>query len=695
MSGLLPLYSAPTPSASSTDLSAIIPGTIFQDEIPPSFIDGAGPEQSSPSSTPSRDGNRAQIEVSPTIQIVLISLGIVVGALFLLGIAAAYYISRKNKLASLEKEKESKSLPPIPDASAADLEPGSGPYSKRVHKQLQHASSFSSNAILLGTDQDRSVCDNIEYGLSRSNTPASICCPSITPSQPGVASPAVTNGVGSPGHNKRNSYVDVAQAYSRRQSQSHITSPAVMSYRMSMALDPSITGTGTIDLYTGIPAYFLSQSTLMSESVYPKSTDSGALAGPSSPSVTVEPFSLDRSLVKNKGAAYPDQSSIHSTGSSFPPPVPSKDCSPFNSPRNSLSIGLLGSYTSTTMARSTNVDIVRTPDISYQPPSQPTSPTAPVFDRGASRRSCTVFTATHGSRHEGRPWHRKRASVVVPDGTAPVRLWKEDAAAVATEDPTLPSAASSMAVGPPRARVFSSQDELQSRYQSGGSSRIARNGAAVFEGVTLQRNAILQRRSLEESSTGSQTFPRRWAAGQIVVDDDEVVQERHHGWVHSPQDSGSFIPYGHPPNGASLDDSLEGKVVISLPSPRGCLLEAEVEALGIQDAYGWPQQHQYERDEEFTLREDPSSLEHPYPTVVRRRPEHLRDKVVSSYRDDYHEQQQQRKSLRQSVADNGEIADGSVTDSNSGWKQPAGLIHSALQRASLYSAARSSPPPSV
>ncbi|KAF9951177.1 hypothetical protein BGZ70_001101, partial [Mortierella alpina] len=283
-----------------------------------------------------------------------------------------------------------------------------------------------------------------------------------------------------------------------------------------------------------------------------------------------------------------------------------------------------------------------------------------------------------------------------PDGTALVRLWKDDAAAVATVDDPTPTSASSMAVGPPRARVFSSQEELQSRYQSGGpASRIARNGAAVFEGATLQRSVILQRRSLEESSTGSQTFPRRWATGQIAVDDEEVVQERHQGWVHSPQDSGSFIPYGHPFNGASLDDSLEETVVISLPSPRGCLLEAEVEALEIHDAYGWQHQHEHKQDEIRALRDDPSSLKHSYPTVVKRKPKHLRDKVVSSYRDDYHEQQQQRKSLRQSVANNGEISDGSVSGSNSGGRQPVGLMQSALQRASLYSAARSSPPPSV
>ncbi|KAF9988871.1 hypothetical protein BGZ75_008387, partial [Mortierella antarctica] len=198
-------------------------------------------------------------------------------------------------------------------------------------------------------------------------------------------------------------------------------------------------------------------------------------------------------------------------------------------------------------------------------------------------------------------------------------------------------------------------DALQSRYRSGGFSRVAatRNGAAVFEGIApLHRKALVQRRSLEESSTGTRTFPRRWAAGQIAVDDDDeevVVQDRHH---HGTQDSGSFIPQGHASKGASLDDASEEKVIISLPSPRGCLLEAEVEAMEIQEAYGW-QQHQHQQthskgDEEYTVGVDSSALEHPYPTVVKRNPKHLRDMgVVSSYRDDYREQElQQRKSLR-------------------------------------------------
>ncbi|KAG9323952.1 hypothetical protein KVV02_003223 [Mortierella alpina] len=680
MSSTLPLYSASVQSASSTDVSAIIPGTIFQDEIPPSFVDGAGPEQSFSPSAPTRDGNRTQIEVNSTIQIVLISLGIVVGALFLLGIAAAYYISRKNKLARMEKE-EGKSLPPIPDASAEDIESGSpGPHRKIEHRQLQHASSFSSNAMLLGTaEKHGSVRDSTGYGHSRSSTPATVRYPATRKSHPGTTGPTTATGVRSHGHKKRSSYVDVAQDHSRRQSQSHIISPAVMAYRMSMALDPSITGTGSMDLQTGIPAHFLSQSAFMSDTFLPSST----------------------------GSFFHD---LCASGSSSPPPVPSKDCSPLNSPRNSLSIGVLTTPISEPLVQPTNADAARTPDISYQPPLQPTSPIAPAFDRGASRRSSTVFTADSGSRNEGSPWHRKRASVVVPDGTAPVRLWKEDVAAISTAE-TSPSSAtssslSSMAAGPSRVRVFSSEDALQSRYRSGGFSRVAatRNGAAVFEGIApLHRKALVQRRSLEESSTGSRTFPRRWAAGQIAVDDDEeevVVQVRHH---HATQDSGSFIPQGHASKGASLDDASEEKVIISLPSPRGCLLEAEVEAMEIQEAYGWQQhQHQHQQthskgDDECTVGVDSSALEYPYPTVVRRNPKHLRDKgMVSSYRDDYREQeQQQRKSLQQSVVNDSDLSDGSVVPgSNSGRKRPVGLFQSALQRASLYSAARSSRPPS-
>ncbi|KAF9292379.1 hypothetical protein BGZ68_007394 [Mortierella alpina] len=705
MSSILPLPSTPTPSASSPDVGAIMPGTIFQDEIPPSFVDGTGPERYSPSSAPSGNGSRAQIDVNPTIQIVLISLGIVVGALFLLGIAAAYYIARKNKLANMKKE-EGKSLPPIPEASAADLESGLGPYTAS-DRRLQHASSFSSNAMLLSTEKDGSVCDSTGYGHSRSSTPATISYPTTTVSQPGATGFTAAAGVRSHGQNKRNSYIDVAQAYSRRQSQSYIISPAVMAHRMSMALDPSITGTGSIDIYTGIPAYFLSQSAFTSTTLPSSSVGSGdpydqcsgptALASPQLSVASSAFFPNDHSMANNNDPVRVDQSIKCASGSSTPPPVPSKDCSPLNSPHSSLSIGFTGTPISASMVRPVNTGAAMTPDISYQPPSQPTSPSTPAFDRGASRRSSTAFTAANGSRHEGSPWHRKRASVVIPDRAAPVRLWKGDVAAVSTANDS-PSSDSSMA-GPSRVRVFSSQDELQSRYQSYGVSRVARDGAAVFEGVALHRSAIKQRRSLEESSTRSQTFPRRWAAGQIAVDDEEMVQDGQHGWVPSPQDAGSVIPYRHHSNGASLDESSEEKVVISLPSPHGCLLEDEVEALEIQDACSWQHQQRQthtQSDEEGATGEDISALEHPNPTVVKRKPKHLRDKVISSYLDDYREQQQQqehRKSSRQSVANDGEMSEGSASGSHSGRKRSVGLFQSALQRASLYSSGRSSPPP--
>ncbi|KAG0029164.1 hypothetical protein BGZ81_004056 [Podila clonocystis] len=75
-------------------ISAIIPGSIFQDDTPPpSNTDMGEPQQQVPPPYYNPNGGRTQIEVTSTIQIVLISLGIVVGALFLLGVIAAYYIS--------------------------------------------------------------------------------------------------------------------------------------------------------------------------------------------------------------------------------------------------------------------------------------------------------------------------------------------------------------------------------------------------------------------------------------------------------------------------------------------------------------------------------------------------------------------------------------------------------------------------
>lgn len=91
--------------------SAIIPGSIFQDDIPPpSITDTNDPQQQAPPPYYGGSNGRSQIEITSTIQIVLISLGVAVGALFLLGVIAAYYISHKNKRAREESEQQLNTL---------------------------------------------------------------------------------------------------------------------------------------------------------------------------------------------------------------------------------------------------------------------------------------------------------------------------------------------------------------------------------------------------------------------------------------------------------------------------------------------------------------------------------------------------------------------------------------------------------
>ncbi|KAF9382668.1 hypothetical protein CPC16_009238 [Podila verticillata] len=102
-SGESELDSGPPPST----INAIVPGSIFQDDIPNTFAEGGYDPQVNPppaNVTGSPGNKNVQIEVNSTIQTVLISLGIAVGAMFLLGVVAARFISHKNKRAALKKK---------------------------------------------------------------------------------------------------------------------------------------------------------------------------------------------------------------------------------------------------------------------------------------------------------------------------------------------------------------------------------------------------------------------------------------------------------------------------------------------------------------------------------------------------------------------------------------------------------------
>ncbi|GJJ72791.1 hypothetical protein EMPS_05149 [Entomortierella parvispora] len=245
---------SPTPTSVPPDVSSIIPGTIFPDDIPPTLVDpSAGdPSQfSPPAGVGSSDGGGGtpQIEVNSTIQTVLIALGIVIGVLVLIAFVAAYYISRKNKSAEEQKEKEKeekekeKQLPP-----ASDID-GDGPKTVVVmihdpEKQQQKNSTgplsfnslVSSNGLLAeeignggNASEDDSAGSGVGHGYSRSNTPV----PETTaifaysndssihsyPTPTGSRSVLSGAGIGSLGSsNPRNSMAHVTQAYANRQS---------------------------------------------------------------------------------------------------------------------------------------------------------------------------------------------------------------------------------------------------------------------------------------------------------------------------------------------------------------------------------------------------------------------------------------------------------------------------------------------
>ncbi|KAG0355314.1 hypothetical protein BG005_005778 [Podila minutissima] len=98
------LDSGPPPST----INSIVPGSIFQDDVPSTFAEGGyDPQQANPPPATVTNGSgfkNVEIEVNSTIQTILISLGIAVGAMFLLGVVAAQFISHKNKRAALKKK---------------------------------------------------------------------------------------------------------------------------------------------------------------------------------------------------------------------------------------------------------------------------------------------------------------------------------------------------------------------------------------------------------------------------------------------------------------------------------------------------------------------------------------------------------------------------------------------------------------
>ncbi|KAF9573710.1 hypothetical protein EC968_008110 [Mortierella alpina] len=101
-----------------SDSNAIVPGSVFQEELPPATVsDGSSydqqfaPTHTVPATTGVSNkvgggsgGGSLDIEVSSTIQTILVTLGICVAVLFLLGVIATHYITHKNKKAEEKKK---------------------------------------------------------------------------------------------------------------------------------------------------------------------------------------------------------------------------------------------------------------------------------------------------------------------------------------------------------------------------------------------------------------------------------------------------------------------------------------------------------------------------------------------------------------------------------------------------------------
>ncbi|KAG0199398.1 hypothetical protein BGX33_011666 [Mortierella sp. NVP41] len=625
-------------SGAGTDASSTIPGSIFADDIaPPPLSSESDPQPYSPpppsynNSSNGGGGGTTQIEVSSTIQIVLITLGIVVGALFILGVAAAYYISHKNKRACQDKQQDAKASQATAAAEeggrGGDLESGGGSGEKSEldepdMSRTTRNGSFSSDAILLGKEKAYTTSGNSYhrassetessgFGQSRGGTPGHD--PINGSYFSNTTTPTATLAQSS--HNPRNSFIEVAQVYAHRQSLVHPVDPSIaIQQRMPISMTDSQQQQQQFLQYDG--------------------TLAGATAGSSSHTQWAAPSTENSSLLLD----------------------------PFKTNNNSLaSLNQM---------------------LEQGPPESPVA-TTPTTTNGGYRGGAGTDTGGYGDRNataSGGPiaWHRKRASVVIPEGTIPVRLWKEDAAAIATNANSGTATSEDSPRSPltsgiiPRIGVVSEDDESTTAKSGRGDDRenmgyrpSVRNGAAVFEGSmprkptsrspshsrlddSLEGHQQQQRSNLDQQidslgisdapTTQQQqqqsyqsTYRRKWATGQIAVDD------------HQDLRSGSIRTIGF----EGVDSADSEHVVISLPSPRGCLLEAEHHHHQSTATDGYQQQQQ--QDGDYGLRS--------YPIVVPRRPKAssaLRPGELAStgnngggarfsYLDDYREHKQQKK----------------------------------------------------
>lgn len=505
--------------------------------------------------------------------------------------------------------------------------------------------------------------------------------------------------------NPRNSFIDVAQVYAHRQSLVQPVDPAIaMQQRMSMIVGDN-SGLGMYQQPQGeFPVPHQQQQQSMQ---YEGNGSLRATAGSSShsgqwvPSTPTENNSLLLDPFKTNNNSTASLNQMLEQGQLQPPPALTQP--------TAVPVMMMRAVSPPPLAQQ------QLPlDISYQPPLKSSDPSriatscrsSAVYHQGMvpDRRSVAGWPTdlTRGSRADGEnSWHRKRASVVIPEGTIPVRLWKEDAAAIATtgtpSDDTQPPR-SPLTSGPiPRIGVVSEEGESSGEGKIGYRPSV-RNGAAVFEGSMPRRptSRSPSRSRLDDSpidalaiskaptapagaTTQQATYRRKWATGQIAVDSNL--------------------------NTTQGDNDDTENVVVSLPSPRGCLLENEYshhQAIGCVDNYS---QQQSEQDGyEFGMRSLPIVLTHKRggSTATKgsssgggggRRSTELTTASSGSgggarltYLDDYREQKQQKKLQQQQEEQQQQGGEGESGDSaiKVVRRRSAQFLQNALKRASLY-----------
>ncbi|KAF9431816.1 hypothetical protein BGZ76_011665 [Entomortierella beljakovae] len=553
-------YGGNPPSSNNRDVpvNKIVPGSVFDDDIPLStFPDGAGfdppsiPPPSSSSSPPSSSGKGGiigQIEVNSTIQTVLISLGICVGALFLLGVIATQYISHKNKRAA--EKKIALKEKGILDVDDDDYEGGLGEGEKGkksgLKKSLGDIIRNDLDMVLIDEKGHRDGMGHYLLGptqppkskargfsIGSNNSP-----PVSTQSPKGSIIGGIGRAVGGGGHagtgsfqmgvsgprgpgsNPRNSFMDTNQVYNRRPSLTPTPVPptsmpqqAHMSLRNptpgysqvehprqggtppDLRLNHNPFGHDTLgypcnqDLIS--PMFAISPSSIATDDTPDTNPfSSPPLSAGSKSSLLLDPFrtqnnsQLSLNLImsnedkdQSNGGAADDDDDIYP----FPTSVETASVAPLSSgPGDRSSLmgrpkGMSTSISSPTISSSQmhfttprSLDDLSEPKLvlrqlqsgvpSYHRHTLMSTPSGGagvpnIFENGYcgspatrtlerqagyssvshDRRSIagSVVTPTSGSHsssgsiNEGNAWYRKRASVVIPEGSAHVKLWKD------------------------------------------------------------------------------------------------------------------------------------------------------------------------------------------------------------------------------------------------------------------------------